>query len=122
MKGSEDNALKWLGAVWHFSSAEHRELFESSPVKYVPQYGGYCADGVAYGQSTANINPAAWRIIDGKLYLNYDEGAAVELEETPGQIEKANQNWGKWYTREGQVAVAVSQSIGLNFIRKKGCT
>ena len=93
VKGSETHSLKWLGAVWHFSSAEHRDLFKSSPVRYAPQYGGYCADGVAYGQSTANINPQAWRIINDKLYLNYDEGAAVELEELPGQLEKAEHNW-----------------------------
>ena len=93
VKGSETHSLKWLGAVWHFSSAEHRDLFKSSPVRYAPQYGGYCADGVAYGQSTANIDPQAWRIINDKLYLNYNEGAAVELEEIPGQLEKAEHNW-----------------------------
>ena len=49
----------------------------------------------AYGQNTANIDPEAWRIIDGKLYLNYDKGAAAELEETPGQIKKAEANWQK---------------------------
>ena len=41
----------------------------------------YCADGIAYGDITANIDPEAWRIIDGKLYLNYDQGAAVEIED-----------------------------------------
>jgi hypothetical protein len=50
---------------------------------------------VAYGQSTANIDPEAWRIIDGKLYLNYDKGAAAEIEEIPGQIAKAAANWPK---------------------------
>ena len=93
VKGSEEHSVEWLGAVWHFSTAEHQEMFASSPVQYSPQYGGYCADGVAYGQSTANINPTAWRIVDGKLYLNFSKGAAEELEQTSGQIEKADQNW-----------------------------
>jgi hypothetical protein len=93
VKGSEEHSVEWLGAVWHFSTAEHQEMFTSSPVQYSPQYGGYCADGVAYGQSTANINPTAWRIVDGKLYLNFSKGAAEELEQTSGQIEKADQNW-----------------------------
>ncbi len=95
MKGSEEFAHKWLGETWHFANAKHRDLFTADSVKYAPQFGGYCADGVAYGQNTANIDPEAWRIIDGKLYLNYDKGSAAELEETPGQINKAKTNWPK---------------------------
>lgn len=93
VKGSEQYSYRWLGATWHFSSPEHQKNFQATPVRYAPQYGGYCADGVAYGQATANIDPQAWRIIDGKLYLNYDPGAAQELEELPGQLEKAESNW-----------------------------
>jgi YHS domain-containing protein len=93
VKGSEQFTHDWLGATWQFSSAEHQQIFRASPVKYAPQYGGYCADGVAYGQATANIDPEAWRIIDNKLYLNYDPGAAQELEELDGQLQKAEANW-----------------------------
>ena len=94
-KGSRELAYEWLAAKWHFSTDEHRTLFAENPVKYAPQYGGYCADGVAYGDITTNIDPTAWRIIEGKLYLNYDQGAAVEIEEVPGQREKAAANWPK---------------------------
>jgi len=93
--GSKEFSHEWLGATWHFANAKHRDLFAADPVKYAPQFGGYCADGVAYGQNTANVDPEAWRIIDGKLYLNYDKGAAAELEEIPGQIKKAEANWQK---------------------------
>ena len=95
VKGSEEFASDWLGATWHFSTAEHRDFFTASPIKYAPQYGGLCSDGVAYGSTTTNIDPEAWRIIDGKLYLNYDPGSAAELEETPGQTAKAEANWPK---------------------------
>ena len=80
VKGAEDISHTWLGADWNFSSETHKKLFTENPVKYAPQYGGHCSDGIAYGATTTNIDPQAWRIIDGKLYLNYDEGAAVELE------------------------------------------
>lgn len=93
MKGSEEFAYDWLAAKWLFTTDEHRSMFAENPVKYAPQYGGYCADGVAYGDTTTNIDPTAWRIIKGKLYLNYDQGAAAELEEVPGQLEKAEANW-----------------------------
>lgn len=94
-KGSEDISMEWLAAKWYFANDEHRKLFAANPVKFAPQYGGYCADGVAYGDTTANIDPAAWRIIDGKLYLNYDQGAAAEIEDIPGQLDKAVANWPK---------------------------
>ena len=95
VEGSEDITAEWLGATWQFSTTEHRELFAANSIRYAPQYGGLCSDGVAYGSTTTNIDPEAWRIIDGKLYLNYDPGAAAELEETPGQIAKAEANWPK---------------------------
>ncbi len=93
VKGSENFLHSWLGANWSFSSDKHRKLFAKNPIQYAPQYGGHCSDGVAYGLTTTNIDPEAWRIIDGKLYLNYDQGAAIEIEEIDGQIAKADKNW-----------------------------
>lgn len=93
MRGSENISHDWLGAKWLFANEAHRDLFAENPVKYAPQYGGHCADGVAYGDVTRNIDPQAWRIIEGKLYLNYDQGAAAEIEELDGQLEKSRQNW-----------------------------
>jgi YHS domain-containing protein len=93
VKGSENFSHSWLGAEWNFSSEKHKELFTDNPVQYAPQYGGHCSDGIAYGDTTTNIDPEAWRIIEGKLYLNYDQGAAIEIEEIDGQIAKAEENW-----------------------------
>ena len=70
-------------------------MFSDNPIKFAPQFGGHCADGVAYGNFTTNIDPTAWRIIDGKLYMNADQGAAVEIEEIDGQVAKAEENWPK---------------------------
>lgn len=95
VKGSPEFSHQWLGATWHFSGAEHRDLFAASPISYAPQYGGHCADGLAYGDMTTNIDPQAWRIIEGKLYLNYDQGSAAELEEVEGQLQKVEANWPK---------------------------
>lgn len=93
IEGSEAFAYKWLGADWHFASAAHRDVFAADPIAYAPQYGGHCSDGVAYGDRTVNIDPEAWRIINGKLYLNFDQGAAEEFAETPKLREEAERNW-----------------------------
>src|SRR5512143_963461 len=60
------------GVTYRLASAEHRHQFEAEPAKYLPQYGGYCAMGVAMGKKLA-IDPEAYRIVDGKLYLNVNK-------------------------------------------------
>jgi hypothetical protein len=44
---------------------------------------------------TANIDPEAFSIIDGKLYLNADRAAKEELDNDPARIESAEANWPK---------------------------
>jgi hypothetical protein len=68
-KGSDKYSYEWLGASWQFSSDEHRKLFEADPISYAPQFGGLCAEGMAYDEMTVNIEPEAWQIIEGKLYI-----------------------------------------------------
>ena len=93
-KGSEEFAYDWLGATWLFANAEHRDLFATQPAKYAPQYGGHCAVGTAFGESTANIDPEAWSIVDGKLYLQYSEGARDEWEkDRANMIAAADEKW-----------------------------
>ena len=93
-KGSEEFAYDWLGATWYFANAEHRELFAEKPVQYAPQYGGHCAMGVAFGESTANIDPEAWAIVDGKLYLQYSKDAREAWErDRANRVAAADQKW-----------------------------
>jgi len=93
-KGSEEFSYDWLDATWLFSSAEHRDLFAKQPVKYAPQYGGHCALGTAFGESTANIDPEAWSIVEGKLYLQYSKDGREEWErDRANRIAAADQEW-----------------------------
>ncbi len=71
VEGSADITTEWQGATWQFSSEEHKDLFVATPEKYAPQYGGYCAYGIA-NDYVVKIEPEQWSIIDDKLYLNYD--------------------------------------------------
>lgn len=72
VEGSEEFATDWEGASWRFSSQENLDLFTAAPEDYAPQYGGYCAYGVAK-DGLVKIEPENWTIVDGKLYLNYND-------------------------------------------------
>lgn len=90
-----DRALRhdWKGATWWFATGAHRDAFASDPERYAPQYGGYCAYAVAHG-GTAKVDPQAWKVRDGKLYLNLSKRIQARWEQDiPGFIERANRNW-----------------------------
>ena len=92
-KGQREHAVERAGARWLFASAENKARFEKEPERYLPAYGGYCAYGVAQGY-LVKIDPDAWRIVDGKLYLNYDRATArTWLKDVPGYIAAANTKW-----------------------------
>jgi YHS domain-containing protein len=93
VKGSASLAQEWNGAVWHFSTEENQRLFAANPAQYAPQYGGYCSWAVSKGY-TADIDPAAWKIVDGKLYLNYSKSVQQMWEkDLRARIEAADKNW-----------------------------
>lgn len=95
VEGSSDFEMKWQGATWRFASAAHRDAFAREPERYAPQYGGFCAWAVSQGK-TAPIDPDAWRIVDGKLYLNYSSSVQQTWEQdVPGNIKAADANWPK---------------------------
>ncbi len=85
----------WRGAIWRFSSVANRDAFAADPEAYAPQFGGYCAWAVAEGYTAATV-PEAWRIEDGKLYLNYSRRIQRRWErDIPGNITRAEANWPK---------------------------
>ncbi len=71
VKGQDGFVTEWMGAKWKFASQAHLDLFKATPEKYAPQYGGYCAYGVSQ-DNLVTIEPDKFKIVDGKLYLNYD--------------------------------------------------
>jgi YHS domain-containing protein len=70
VEGAAQYAVVWNGAKWLFSSMENLEKFRRSPEAFAPQFGGYCSYAVSKGY-TADGDPNAWKIVNGKLYLNY---------------------------------------------------
>lgn len=95
VEGVKAHKLDWNGAEWRFANAANRAAFEAEPTKYAPQYGGYCAWAVSQGY-TAGIDPAAWKIVEGKLYLNYNQDVQKKWQtDIPTRIKDADANWPK---------------------------
>ena len=93
VKGSPEYSSSYRDAIYHFASAENRDTFRADPEKYAPQFGGYCAMGVALNKKL-DVDPLAWRIVDGKLYLNLNKQVQTKwLEDVPGNIATAQRNW-----------------------------
>ena len=90
VKGQDRFATVWKGAKWKFSSQANLDLFKSEPEKYAPQYGGYCAYGVAQ-DNLVRIEPDKFKVLDGKLYLNYNaEVQATWLKDPAGYVKQAD--------------------------------
>lgn len=93
VKGAKEHSHMWSGVKWLFATAANRDAFAAEPEKFAPQYGGYCSYAMSRDY-VADITPTAWKVVDGKLYLNNSK--AVHLwwrADIPGNIQKANANW-----------------------------
>lgn len=93
VRGSSQFRITHEGYEYRFASAQNLAAFRADPSRYLPQYGGYCAWAVAHGY-TAPGNPNNWRIVDGRLYLNYNDDIQQRWErDIPGFIRSADANW-----------------------------
>ncbi|WP_298933269.1 YHS domain-containing (seleno)protein [uncultured Ruegeria sp.] len=91
--GEPEIAVMWKGAEWHFASPEHREMFESNPRAFAPQFGGYCSYAVAHGV-LKSTDPNAWQVVDGRLYLTHSPQVEQIWDQDRGEyIQMADENW-----------------------------
>ncbi|MGH6609574.1 MAG: YHS domain-containing (seleno)protein, partial [Burkholderiaceae bacterium] len=93
VRGSSDLKFDYKGSSFQFANTDNRAAFAANPEKFQPQYGGYCAFGTARGYK-ADIDPASFSVIDGKLYLNYNKSVQQQWsKDTAGEIRKADERW-----------------------------
>ncbi|WP_271405534.1 YHS domain-containing (seleno)protein [Tenacibaculum soleae] len=100
VKGNKKISTKYKGVSFLFSSQKNLQLFQKNPVKYIPQYGGYCAYAIGKTGKKVSINPKTFEIRNHKLYLFYNSWGTNTLklwqQENPEKLRKqANKNWKK---------------------------
>lgn len=92
VKGQAAFRADFDGARYLFSSAQNRAAFTADPDRYLPQFSGLCATGVAVGKEFKG-DPNTWKIVDGKLYLYYSDAVRARGESDPATIARAHKNW-----------------------------
>lgn len=84
----------WNGVIWRFATVANRDAFQAAPDRYAPQYGGYCAWAVAAKGQLFSTRPENWRIVDGKLYLNFSDQVQADWnKDIPGFIAEGDRRW-----------------------------
>jgi len=85
--------VDYNGVHYDFASQDHADKFRADPAAYIPQFGGFCAIGTSYGEKV-DIDPLSWRIVGGKLYLNFDPNVQKLFNrDVSGTIARANEQW-----------------------------
>ena len=101
VKGDKQLEYEHGGAKYRFAGRENLERFKQDPEKYLPAYGGYCAWAMAQGK-LAGIDPEAWSIKDGRLYLNYSLDVREQwLADEAANIARADAEWTQRVAADG---------------------
>jgi YHS domain-containing protein len=110
--GVEGYTNQWKGVTYRFSSAENLDRFKAAPETYLPQYGGYCAYAMSINR-IADIDPARWEIVGGKLYLNNNRVSyALWALSESRNIAAADRNWAAFPKKPEPLSVSSSDSTG----------
>lgn len=93
VKGEFLHSVHWNGATWLFATEANQQRFRKNPAAYAPQFDGYCALAASLGYKAPG-DALTWKIVDGKLYLNFNaEAARFWNQDVPGNIRKGEDNW-----------------------------
>ena len=90
-----NSAIKsvYKGVTFRFSKPEHKAMFDAAPEKYIPAYGGYCANGIVYGIPWGG-NADSWEMIDGKVYIFGGRGSRdAFMLDVPRNVKLAEKYW-----------------------------
>lgn len=102
VKGKPEFTSEHRGVKYRFHSARNQAAFDAEPEKYEPQFGGYCAYGVAQGK-LVDIDPEAFQIVDGRLLLQYSPRVRDDFnKDAAGNLKKADANWPKLVLKKGK--------------------
>lgn len=96
-KGLISLSSTFEGVTYRFASKENQARFDKSPARFLPQYGGWCAWAVGALGKRVDIDPEAFEVKNGRLFLFYRDPSidarALWLKDRDGLFEKAEKTW-----------------------------
>lgn len=93
VKGDPGITMVYKGSTFLFASPAHQAAFARTPERFAPQFGGYCAYGMAEGVKAA-IDGTMWEVVEGRLYLNHDTQVQAKWKAQRGVLlREAEANW-----------------------------
>ena len=97
IKGVAKNSFSYRGATYQFATVQNLAAFKENPARYAPQYGGWCAYAMGATGEKVEIDPATFKIVDGKLYLFYNKyftNTLISWNKNERDLKaKADKNW-----------------------------
>ena len=111
VNGSPFISAEYQGATYFFATEEHKKLFTDSPGKYAPQFGGFCAFGVAIDKLFP-VDITTWQVRNEKLYLNLNQGILKKFNaDFEGNVAKADKNWPGLVVKNGKSSDTASLNL-----------
>ena len=93
VKGSPEFTATYKGATYQFASTEHKQLFEKSPAKYEPQFGGFCGYAASINK-LAPIEVKYFQVLHDRLILQHNKKAwDLWHKDVEGNLKNADANW-----------------------------
>jgi YHS domain-containing protein len=94
VKGNPAIASAYQGATYLFASSANKADFDKDPAKYAPKYGAFYSYGVVMGVLVDPVDPGAFAVYKGKLYVCGNQGTMKDFKsDIDANIEKADVNW-----------------------------
>jgi YHS domain-containing protein len=95
VKGDPAIVAEHAGVSYRFASEAHKTMFQQSPTAYLPQFGGFCSNGINYAIPWGGGGgPDTWRIYRGKLYVFGGQSSRDHFElDTERNLALAHRYW-----------------------------
>lgn len=94
-EGEKQWEFEWNGAIWRFADQSSMKKFASDPERYIPEFGGHCANALSLGEGLIRTNGTVWQFFDERLYLFFAPRGLTRWSQGDYQVylDEAEQAW-----------------------------
>ena len=72
LEGKTELQYTYKGVTYQFATPANLAKFKTTPDRYEPAFGGWCAYAMGETGEKVKIDPETFKVLDGKLYLFYN--------------------------------------------------